>query len=326
MLALLTVLSAMVLACLFGPVLVPMLQGRDSSIGAGPLGAPMEPDFCCSRPSGVNHVTSAVVSAPSVVSTPKGLSVVPPQIKPRKQGKKAAAKIARYDIQSIDHHQFTLLPSEDISRSRKKPQLQIQITREAQVVPIRYNRTISGVYVVELERNYPVGHFNVTIASYSKPLLQQSFQIQLGRNQSTLDQLFDLTMWAVDNTQNTLANISANAANGLKGGMMNLEATARHWTDELRHSRPCVKNQLRGAKTAFRQHMLARRKALKQASTGAWNGVQEATGPLRRSPYVAKLRTRAIWARCKAEIATGVSSVDGGGKESWACSKLRELS
>lgn len=332
MLALLTVLSAMVLACFFGPVLVPMLQGKGSSIEAGPLSAPMKPYFCSSgvssvvQPSEIDHVTSAVASAPSVVSTPKGLSVVPPQTKPRKQGKKAAGKHARYDIQATDHHQFTLVPSEDISKSRKKPQLQIHVTREAQVVPIRYNRTISGTYVVELERHYPIGHFNVSIASYSKPLLQQSFQIALGRDQSVFNQLLDFTMWTVDNTQNTLANLSANAAQGLKGGIINLEATARLWTDELRQSRPCVKGQLRSAKIALRQHMIAQTKALKQASAGAWTGVQEATGPIRRSSYVSKLRTRAIWTRCKAEMAAGVSSVNGEGKESWACSKLRELS
>lgn len=332
MMALLTVLSAMVFACLFGPVLVPMLQGRGSSIGAGPLSAPSKPDFCSSpvpsdsRPFDIDHAITAAASAPSISSTPKGLSVVPPQVKPRKQGKKGIGKVAHYDIIATDHHHFTLFPSEDISKSRKKPQLQIRVTRQAQVVPIRYNRTISGIYIVELEQRYPIGHFNVSIASYSKPLLQQSFQIALGRNQSVLDQLRDLTLWTVDNTQNTLANLSANAAQGLKEGMTNLEASARLLTDELRQSTPRVKIQLQSAKDTIRQHMVARTEKLKQVSASAWAGVQEATGPIRRSSYLSKLRTRAIWARCKVERTTGVSSIDGDGKESWACSKLRELS
>lgn len=331
MLALLTVLSAMVMAYVFGPVLVPILQGRHSSIAAGPFHSPPKPDFCTSqasdvRPLDIDSVITAVVPTPSTASTPRGLSVVSPQAKLRKQDKKERVKIAHYDIEATDHHQFVLRPSEDISQSRKKPQLQIHVTFETQVVPIRYNRTISGIYFVELERQYPIGNFNVSIASYSKPRLQQSFQIALGRNQSVLDQLFDLTMWTVDNTQNTLANISANAAQGLKGGITNLEATARLLAEELRQSTPRVKVQLQSAKDTMNQHLAARIGTLKQMSETAWAGVQEATGPIRRSSYLSKLRTRAIWARCKAEKTAGISSAVGDGKESWACSKLRELS
>ncbi|KAH7380423.1 hypothetical protein DE146DRAFT_671409 [Phaeosphaeria sp. MPI-PUGE-AT-0046c] len=331
MLTLLTALSAMVLACFFGPVLVPMLQGRHSSIGAGPFHAPSKPDFCTSqassqRPFDVDHVITAVASTPSAITIPNGLSVVPPQVKPRKQGKKGSGKATHYDIQATDHHQFTLLPSEDMTKSRKKPQLQIQVTRDARVVPVRYNRTISGIYVVELEGNYPIGKFNVSIASYSKPLLQQSFQIALGRNQSFLGQLHDLTVRSVDNTRITLGDISTNVAQGLKGSMVTLEATAQLLTEVLRQPNPRVKVQLQSATDTIYQHLAARTGTLKQISASAWAGVQEASGPIRRSPYVSKLRTRAIWARCKAETATGVSSVDGDGKESWACSKLRELS
>jgi hypothetical protein len=325
-------LSAMVMACFFGPVLMPMLQGRHSFVAAGPHHSPPpKHDFCTSRASDlrasdIDYVMTAVVSTPSIVSTPRGLSVVPPQAKLRKQGKKETVRIAHYDIEATDHHQFILRPSEDIFKSRKKPQLQIHVTLETQAVPIRYNRTISGIYFVELERQYSIGNFNVSIASYSKPRLQQSFRIALGRNQSVFDQLLDLTMWTVDHTQNTLANISANAALGLKGGVTELAATARLLAEECRQSTPRVKIQLQSAKDTINQHLAARTGMLRQMSAGAWAGVQEATGPIRRSSYLSKLRTRAVWARCKAEMAAGVSGTDGDGKESRACSKLRELS
>jgi hypothetical protein len=205
-------------------------------------------------------------------------------------------------------------------------QLQVQVTRGAEEVPIRYNRTISGIYVVDLEQRYPFGRFNISIASLSKPLLQQSFEIALGHNQTMFDQLLESTTWNFANTQRTLVNFTTKAAHGISTGMTDLETTARLLTKEIKHSSSYVEAQLRSATGFVGRQLNTGAGIVKNAPELAWFTVQEATAPIRRSPHLSQLRRRAIWARCQAEMVAGVSGGQEGGKESWACSKMRELS
>jgi hypothetical protein len=327
MLAMLAALSVMVLGYLFSPVLMSMLRSRGSFINTGPVISVPSPELCSTTSSiALSASTSVAASTPSVISTPMGLTLVPPQAKRPKQVKRKSEKTMHFEIQPSEDHQFTLIPNKDILNARKKPQLQVEVSRGAQAVPIKYNRTISGVYVVDLEQRYPFGSFNVSIASYSKPLLQQSFEIALGHNQTMFDQLLESTTWKFANTQNTLVNVSAKAAHGILASMTDLEATARLLTNEIRQSSPYVKAQLQSVKEVIGRQLHVRAGYVKQVPEVAWAKLQEATAPIRRSSQVWELRRRAIWARCQAERAAGLSSGKDVGRESRACSKMRELS
>jgi hypothetical protein len=321
----LTVLSTMVLAFLFNPAVLPMLYGRISRTDAGPIKA-YKPALCSTLQNPSSTLTAVAASVPSVTDTSMGLTVVPSQAKTPKQVRRKAEKLIHFEIQTTDNHQFTLIPNKDMANARKKPQLQIQVSREMHMVPIRYNRTISGIYVVDLEEQYPFGSFNVSIASYSKPLLQQSFEIALGHNKSMLDQLFNTAAWEFSNTQSNLGNVSAKVAHQLLASMTDIEAAARLLTKEIRQSTPYFKAHLRDAKELMKIRLSSRAEFVKQVPQVAWQSMQEVTAPVRRSSYLSMLRSRAIWARCQTERAAGLSKSNEEGKESWSCSKMRELS
>jgi hypothetical protein len=326
MLVLFTVLTAMVVGYLFGPILVPMLSGSRRSIEAEAIFTPYS-DLCTSRPSpALIPPTPISVSAPSSVSsTPRDLTLVPPQIKPRKQVKKRDEKQLRFEVQTTGDHQFTLVPHEDLLTARKKPQLQIQVSRELVVIPIRYNRTISGVYVVDLEQQYPFGVFNVSIASYSKPLIQQTFEVALGHNKSGLSQLFDNAMSTMADTQQSFMDFSTSTVHVLLANLPDVDTFASMCTHEIRESGQEVVARWQDARRMITNQLNARISILKHAQDVAWTGVQEATAPIRTSSVLWRIRMNALRVRCMAEQTAGFSSTGISGKESWACSKLRDL-
>ncbi|KAF1918388.1 hypothetical protein BDU57DRAFT_515126 [Ampelomyces quisqualis] len=321
LLAVLALISAMILGPLYSPILVPMLRGG-TSIEADRIKSEPLLELCSTR--SIPLETPATISVPtlSVASTQRSLTVVPPQVNPPKQAKKAE-KLVHFEIEPTNAHQFKLVPNKEMLNARKKPQLQIEVWRQAQTVSVRYNRTINGVYVVDLEQQYPFGSFNVSIASYSKPLLQQTFQIALGHNKTMIDQFFDLTKTNLANTQSSLSNLSASAAQGLSASLSELDVTARHVSNEIRHTAPYLKARLQSAKEVMAHRLGARAGVAARVPEAVWAGVQEATAPIRRSSYLSKLRMRAIWARCQTERASGLSSSEGTNQESWACAKMR---
>ncbi|KAH5030314.1 hypothetical protein HBI74_098600 [Parastagonospora nodorum] len=306
--ALLAALSAMVIAYLFGPTMMLMLASSNDAVPA----AFTPYSELCSSPSSTFMSSSSVTAVPSssIMPTPRELTIVPPQIKPQTKPVKKTEKTIHFRIKPTNDHQFILVPNKEMLNARKKPQLQIHVVREAESAPIRFNRTISGIYVVDLEQQYPFGMFNVTIASFSKPLLEQSFEIALGHNKSMLDQLIDSTIWNLGHTPSNLFNITNKAALAL-----------RVMSDELMHSQPDIKTRFHCAKKALEQ-MGSKAAALKQVPEATWVGMREVTAPIRRSSSLSKLRMRALWVRCRAETAVGLSRSVQDGKKSWACSKL----
>jgi len=307
--ALLAALSAMVIAYFFAPTMMLMLASSNNVVPA----AFTPYSELCSSPSPTLLSSSSATAVPSssVMPTPRELTVVPPQVKPQRQVKKKVENPVHFRILPTNDQRFILVPNKEMLNARKKPQLQIQVAREADSVPIRFNRTISGIYIVDLERPYPFGMFNVTIASFSKPLLEQSFEIAMGHNKSMLDQLIDSTIWNLGHTNSNLLNITNKAALAL-----------RVMSDELMQSQPDIKTRLHRVNKSLGQMMDSKAAALKQIPEATWVGMRDATAPIRRSSSLSKLRIRALWVRCQAETAAGLSSSAQDGKKSWACSKL----
>jgi hypothetical protein len=296
MLLALVALTGMISACLLGPAFMPMLLPR-SNLGLQPrISTPVSTSSCIAAPSIVTVRPVVSIPSPSTIQpAARGLTVVPPQPKPRAQ-RKIVIQPVGYGIQTTADHQFTLNPPKEITDSRKKPQLQIKVSRESEAVPIRYNRTISGVYVVDLEARYPFGGFNVSIASYSKPMLQQSFQVNMGYNTSSV-------------VQRVLSSISSYG--DLLAGLADVEAVALTWKKEALQSGADVATHLKFAK-----------KNLKGIPGAAWSGVRKATAPVRTSKPMLRARMNALQIRCNMERAAGLSSKVLNEKQSWACSKV----
>jgi hypothetical protein len=334
-LALFTMLTTMVMSYLFNPVLVPLLLGPWTSNEAGLVAFTPYSQLSLSHstpaamvPSALSAVSiSSLSPSPVKSTTPRGdLTVVPPQVKPRKQDKKKEERVHHFEVHTTADHQFTLVPHKDLLNARKKPQLQIQVSRESVAVPIRYNRTISGVYVVDLEQEYPFGLFNVSIASYSKPLIRQTLEVPLGHNKTSLTQFYEQAMSNLIDAQQRVLDISASVASELLANLPDVEAFASTWTHEVRESGQEVGARLRGVKDVIAHRINARISLIKRVQTATWTGVRDTTAPIRESSALWRARLNALRLRCMAEEATGLSSTSLGSKESRACSKLRELS
>jgi hypothetical protein len=306
------VLCTLVPALLQGAAYAPMLFQKASD---GGLQSPMSADITgivptiTSTASAHSSVLSPVSSITSIPSVPQGLTTVPAQQKqPRRACKANSSKIGGFEMEVTGDHQFVLRPSQAFNARRKKPQLQIQVSRQSEVVPIRYNRTMTGKYIVDLEQPYPFDLFNVSIATHSKPLLRQSFEVTLGHNKSTLDQLFDTARSGIFNTQHKVWNVSSVAAKHIQVYKAGFETAS-----ERLHS---VQQKV--------QHRLERNARLaKQVPRATWMGLRKATAPVRTSTPMKKARMNALRVRCKMEMATGLSAKDANGKQSWACLKVQ---
>ncbi|KAF7573471.1 hypothetical protein PtrM4_083760 [Pyrenophora tritici-repentis] len=263
-----------------------------------------------------NASTSAPVAAtPSVAvppritsSVPAALLVVPKQ--PKRILKSKDKNVAGFEIETTAEHQFVLRPSKAFTSSRKRPQLQIQVSRQSQVVPVRYNRTISGEYIVDLEQQYAFDTFNVSIATHSKPLLRQSFEVMLGYNMSTLEQFLVTVKSGISNTQHTLWDVSGSTAHHMRAYM---DANVMAASEQLRNMQQTIQRRLE-----LDAHLA------KKVPKAAWVGLREVTAPVRTSSAMKRARMNALRVRCKIEMAAGLSAKDGEGKQSWACSKVQE--
>jgi len=274
-----------------------------------------------------NISTSApIVATPSIAVPPRitstsvppmqrgGLLVVPAEPKQSKQTLKAKGKkIAGFEIETTAEYQFVLRPSKAFASSRKKPQLQIQVSRQSQVVPVRYNRTVSGEYIVDLEHRYPFDTFNVSIATHSKPLLRQSFEVMLGHNMSRLDQLLVSVKSGISSTQHTLLNVSGSTAQHMRTYMAGLDVSVM-----------AASEQVRNVQQTMQRHLELNARLAKKVPAAAWVGLREVTAPVRTSSAMKRARMNALRVRCKMEMAAGLSSKDAEDKKSWACSKVQE--
>jgi hypothetical protein len=306
-------LTVMLSAFVLSPVYIPLVLQRSPEVVA-------EPSFSSVAPVSSVIVTPAAVSSSNVVSTPspssfslpvpKGLTIVAPQVKLPQLKQKKDDKPREFDIQTAGDKQFVLTPSSDLSKSRKKPQLQIQVFRNSSLVPIRYVRTIAGEYFVDLEDEYPFGTFNVSIASYSKPLLRQSFEINLGHNKTWFDQMLDKTMDRILDAQSMVLNTSSSARKLFDIGVA-------HWVEEGRQLEQAA---YRNAKDSLDSSA----EAIKQVPEATWMGLRRATAPVRLSKTMWTARMNALRLRCKVETAARMWSKDSDEQQSRACSKLQQ--
>ncbi|KAG9194249.1 hypothetical protein G6011_04284 [Alternaria panax] len=305
------VLFTLVPALLQGTTYLPMLYQKVSQMqSVSPAVSEMQSIISTITP--VAAVSSSAAHSPlsSSTSTPAafqgGLTIVPPQQKqPNRKPKAKIDQVGGFEVQTTGDHQFILRPSKAFSSSRKNPQLQIQVSRQSEEVPTRYNRTMNGEYVIDLQQQYRFDKFNVSIATHSKPLLRQSFEVMLGHNKSTLDQLLDTAKLNMFDTQVALLNVSATAAHAIQVYMGGLDAYASKQLQETRN----------------RLEMKARR--ARQIPEATWIGLREVTAPVRTSSAMKKARMNALRVRCKMEMAAGLSAKEDSEKQSWACAKVR---
>ncbi|KAH9866971.1 hypothetical protein IAQ61_007561 [Plenodomus lingam] len=305
-----TLLPAVFLGIAYGPMFYQMSSNWTAEVDSSSQAFPLSSTIVQTIP------TSSSLPVASV-STAKPLSTGPSAIpSPAKSAKKPSAKQKKpskdhsFHILGMGDHQFILAPKGSFKASKNKPQIQINVSRENQPIAIRYNRTINGDYIVDLESEYPKSNFTVKIATYSKPLLRQSFEITLGHNKSRLQQVLGTAM-------NNLQGLSSSAVQQMQAQLARLEAANT--------PKEQVAAYIQDARQAVQAQVSTGTERLKQAQGAAWTGLRQATAPVRTSPTVLKARKNALRLRCKLETATGLRVKGSKDAESWACAKVRDM-
>lgn len=320
-------LMAMLSAFVLSPVYMPLLQQKLAEVAH-------EPAMLTSSSASIASITSPAVVSSSVtyvplplsspLSVPKGLSIVAPQAekpkaKPRQDPIRNDDKAKGFDIQTAGEKQFILTPSEELANSRKKPQIQIQVSRNTTVVPVRYIRTITGEYFVDLVDEYPFGTFNVNIASYSKPLLRQSFEVTLGHNKTWIDQMLGVAAKEMTHAQSVLLDVSSLAIEQLQAKFNKFAGSKLdHWVEEGRHLEEAIYD-------TAKERLESGTEFVKHVPETAWMGLRKATAPIRLSHTMWKARVNALRIRCNAENALGKLWKVPGGQPRRACSELQSL-
>ncbi|KAL5392313.1 hypothetical protein DPSP01_000827 [Paraphaeosphaeria sporulosa] len=230
----------------------------------------------------------------------------------RRETAAKTAKIGGFEIQTSGDQQFILRPSKGFTGRTRKPQLQIQVSRDAKNVPIRYERTMDGVYIVDLEDQYPIGPFNVSIATHSKPLMQQSFNIRLGHQKSRLEQWWSSLQRESVKAQDVLLGVSSNVIGQLEAACARIAEQTHGFKEKVERSENDVVKRVREA-----TQQVDRR--LHEVGDEVWLSLRQTTAPVRTSRRTLWARNNAYIWRCGFERMVGLSSRDKYGKKTRSC-------
>ena len=314
-------LTAMLSAFLLSPVYMPIILQKSTEVLPNPSVVSVSASSSLITPSvpSSSHVAS-ISSHSSSLFAPKGLTVIAPQAKQPKHEKnpqKKKANLSGFEIQTAGDKQFVLTPSKNLVSSRKRPQLQIQVLRNTTLVPVRYVRTITGEYFVDLEDEYPFGLFNVSIASYSKPLIRQSFLVNLGHNKTWFDQMLDMTTNKLIDAESIFWNLSSTAGKQLQAKLSNVVGpNIGQWVEE---SRQLEQAFYRNTKDSLESSAAF----IKHVPEVTWTGLRKASAPVRLSQTMWKMRMNALRLRCNVETATRSWFKRSGEQKSQTCLRLQ---
>lgn len=290
-------LTMMLSAFVLSPVYMPLVLQK-------PTDTAVELPTIAVVPASSSLVTTPALSSSSAAaplnlsslskSISNGLTVIPTSVesKPRQAEKE---NIGGFEIQTAGENQFVLTPSKEVASLRKKPQLSIQVMRNTTIVPIRYVRTITGEYFVDLEQDYSFGTFNVSITSYSKPHVRQSFAVNLGHNKTWIDQVLGSTTEKAMSARSALLSISSAAAAQIRTKLSNV--TVPKFGYQLQTAYDAAKGSLE-TKAEVGADLV------KRVPEAAWTGLRKATAPVRLSQTLWKARVNALRVRCHVEAAS----------------------
>jgi hypothetical protein len=314
-------LTMMISAFVLSPVYMPLVLQKptDNAVEIPTISVVPASSLSVTSPA----LSSSSATAPLTLSSlsksiSNGLAVVPTskESKP-KQAEKKSENVGGFDIQTAGEKQFVLTPSKEVASFRKKPQLSIQVMRNTTLVPIRYVRTITGEYFVDLEQDYSFGTFNVSITSYSKPHLRQSFEVNLGHNKTWFNQVLETTTGKALSARSALLSVSSAAVAQIQTKLNVAVPKFGQWADG---------HQLKTAYGTAKESLETRAEVgagfVKHVPEAAWTSLRKATAPARLSQTMWKARMNALRVRCHVETAShsllGVSDK----QPSRACSEL----
>jgi hypothetical protein len=266
----------------------------------------------------------SLTPSPKAKSTSWDLSVLPIQLQPSQPKKetKTPEKVAGFEIQTTGEYQFVLSPSKDFSSRKRKPQLQIQVHKNAKAIPIQYVRTIDGAYTVDLEQKYSEALFNVSIATHTKPLMQQSFSIILGHKKSLLAQFAEGVMKDVPISRQAIRDLTSAWSDRIGADIGTILNDSSWWKRKVDNSKREVADQLREAKLETQRRLANRAEKLSKVPGETWMGLRKVTAPVRTSRASLQARNNALRIRCAFEQTVGLSSKKDGGKKTHACKKV----
>jgi hypothetical protein len=272
----------------------------------------------------LSQSAASLAPPPAVKTTSWDLTVLPTPQQPlkRKKEPKAQDKTAGFEIQMTGEHQFVLSPPKDFNSRKRKPQLQIHVYKDAQTIPIQYVRTIEGAYVVDLEQQYPMGSFNVSIATYTKPLMQQSFAVTMGRKQSRIAQFLDDVKNDIANTRQGIRDLTLSWSERLRAELATIEQNTDAWKDKVGYSKREVTGQVQKAKNEAKRRFAAGAKLLSDVPETTWTSLRKVTAPVRTSRASLRARNNALRIRCGFERTVGLSSLGDTEKKTRACRKI----
>lgn len=306
-----------------------------------PISASPTFDLCNSGASEVKAITQQAVPstvAGSLSSTQRDLTVVPSEEKLLGERTERAVppkeeQSGSFEVEITGDHQFLLRSSKQLTNSRRKLSISVQVNQGLGVVPIRVSRTSDNTYTVDLEQEYPEGIFNVSVVAQRKPILRQTFEVKLGSSKSTYAYLMDnvgrlsqIVKQDMAIVQSNWKNLSTQISQELQGGAVAVFGQTQYWNQKLRDSTQTVAEHLQGAKREATRQLSTGSKVTKDVSRvlrESWQaGASRAASvahsvtadawqrsrPLRTSQRLLLARKRALRLRCKLEKKLGVKN------------------
>ncbi|KAK8157228.1 hypothetical protein IWX90DRAFT_317884 [Phyllosticta citrichinensis] len=119
----------------------------------------------------------------------------------------------QFKIHVIGNYHFVLTPPKVWSNLKRPPVLSISVSRGNQKIHHEHDQLVDGVYAVSVESNEAYGILNVSIATTSKPRIQQTLEVDFGSSWFKVSRWTGVTEKALGMLRSDVAVAQSNAKN-----------------------------------------------------------------------------------------------------------------
>lgn len=127
-----------------------------------------------------------------------------------------------FKLRVIGDNNILLRPSHQFTILKRPPKLHVKVTRYGTAIPSEFSKLFSGVYALQIPYDEAWGPLNVSVTTKSRPLLDETFEVDFGRPWLKVSRWRSLASESSAHALHSLAQIREKAARSTEQTRVNL--------------------------------------------------------------------------------------------------------
>lgn len=175
----------------------------------------------------ISNAVAKFANSLSLISANRDVSVLPTK---EEAAKVPPNKSNRFKVSTVGNSHLLVVAPEMFARAKKAPQLFAQTIIKDTPVDMEVAKITNGVYAITVPKQISYGPLNLTIWTQSKPLLKQSFEVQLGSSmngslRSAAERIAHLAKWQSDMARDLVVHAQRNVRPALSALQLRSSST-----------------------------------------------------------------------------------------------------